>query len=112
MSPICRRSMRTASGGASWRRAYPNWPRYPGYRLPLRGDDWVGDLEDPDQPKRSVENEALANFRFVAPGYWKAMAVPLKMGRFLDQTDKDRPTAVISERAAQYLCLSGPRSVP
>src|ERR1022692_2960339 len=72
-------------------------------QLPLRGDDWVGDLEDPDQPKRSVENEALANFRFVAPGYWKAMGIPLKMGRFLDQTDKDRPTAVISERAAQYL---------
>jgi len=72
-------------------------------QLPLRGDDWVSELEDPDQPTRSVENEALANFRFVTPGYWQAMGIPLKMGRFLDQTDKDRPTAVVSERAAQYL---------
>jgi len=72
-------------------------------QLPLRGDDWVSELEDPDQPARSVENEALANFRFVTPGYWQAMGIPLKMGRFLDQSDKDRPRAVISERAAQYL---------
>src|SRR5260370_632386 len=72
-------------------------------QLPLRGDDWVSELEDPDQPARSVQNAALANFRFVTPGYWQAMGIPLKMGRFLDQTDKDRPTSVISERAAQYL---------
>jgi putative ABC transport system permease protein len=39
----------------------------------------------------------------VTPGYWQAMGIPLKMGRLLDQRDKDRPTAVISERAAQYL---------
>jgi predicted permease len=72
-------------------------------QLPLRGDDWVSELEDPDQPARSVENAALANFRFVTPGYWQAMGIPLKIGRFLDQSDNDRPTAVISERAAQYL---------
>jgi predicted permease len=72
-------------------------------QLPLRGDDWVSELEDPDQPTRSVENSALANFRFVTPGYWQAMGIPLKMGRLLDQRDKDRPTAVISEQAAQYL---------
>jgi len=72
-------------------------------QLPLRGDDWVSELEDPDQPARTAENGALANFRFVTAGYWQAMGIPLKMGRFLDQTDKDRLTAVVSERAAQYL---------
>ena len=71
-------------------------------QLPLRGDDWVSELEDPAQPP--VRGEcALANFRFVTPGYWQAMGIPLKMGRFLDQSDKNRPKAVISERAAQYL---------
>lgn len=72
-------------------------------RLPLRGDDWVSDLEDPDQPPRPVEDAALGEFRFVTPGYWQAMGIPLKMGRFLDESDKNRPEAVISERAAQYL---------
>jgi predicted permease len=72
-------------------------------QLPLRGDDWVSELEDPDQPAQAAENGALANFRFVTPGYWQAMGIPLKMGRFLDRIDKDRLTAVVSERAAQYL---------
>ncbi|MEO7144276.1 MAG: ABC transporter permease [Bryobacteraceae bacterium] len=71
--------------------------------LPLRGDDWVGELEDPDQPKRAVEDSALANFRFASPGYWKTMGIPLRMGRFLDSSDKGRPTAVVSEQAARYL---------
>ncbi|HXB70315.1 MAG TPA: ABC transporter permease [Candidatus Acidoferrales bacterium] len=72
-------------------------------RLPLLGDDWVSGLEDPDQPARPMESAALANFRFATPDYWKAMGIPLKMGRFLDESDKGRPTAVISERAARYL---------
>jgi predicted permease len=72
-------------------------------RLPLQGDDWVSDLEDPDQPARPTENAALANFRFTTPDYWKAMGIPLKMGRFLDESDKARSKAVISERAAQFL---------
>ncbi|HMC57806.1 MAG TPA: FtsX-like permease family protein [Candidatus Solibacter sp.] len=82
-------------------------------RLPLQGDDWVSDLEDPDQPARPMENAALANFRFTTPDYWKAMGIPLKMGRFLDDSDKARPKAVISERAAQYLWPNlGPNQVP
>jgi putative ABC transport system permease protein len=72
-------------------------------RLPLEGDDWVGELEDPDQPARPTENAALANFRFATPDYWKAMGIPLKLGRFLDASDKARSKAVISERAAQFL---------
>lgn len=71
--------------------------------LPLRGDDWVSDLEDPDQPKRAVQDSALANFRFVTPGYWQAIGIPLKQGRFLDEGDKNLPRAVVSEQAAQYL---------
>ncbi len=72
-------------------------------QLPLRGEDWVNDLQDPDQPPPTVENVALANFRFVTPDYWKAMGMTLKQGRFLDQSDRNRLRAVISERAARYL---------
>ncbi len=72
-------------------------------QLPLIGEDWVSDLQDPEQPPHSVENAALANFRFASPDYWKAMGIPLKQGRLLDESDRDRPKALVSERAAQYL---------
>ena len=72
-------------------------------RLPLRGDDWVGELEDPDQPPRPAENDVLANFRFVTAGYWQAMGIRLKAGRLLDESDGDRARAVISEHAARFL---------
>jgi putative ABC transport system permease protein len=71
--------------------------------LPLRGDDWVSDLEDPDAPPVSVDHAALANFRFVTSDYLQAMGIPLRMGRFLDASDKDQPHAVISARAAEFL---------
>jgi putative ABC transport system permease protein len=72
-------------------------------QLPLIGEDWVDELQDPDQPPHSVENAALANFRFVTPDYWRAMGIPLKRGRFLDESDRNRARVLISERAAQYL---------
>jgi putative ABC transport system permease protein len=44
-----------------------------------------------------------ANFRFVSPGYWKAIGIPLKQGRFIEETDRSRAVAVIGERVAQRL---------
>lgn len=72
-------------------------------RLPLLGEDWVSELEDPDQPPRSADQSALANNRFVTPEYWKVMGIPLKRGRYLDESDKGKPNAVISEHAARFL---------
>jgi predicted permease len=72
-------------------------------RLPLAGEDWVSELEDPDQPPRSADQSMLANNRFVTPEYWKVLGIPLKRGRLLDASDKGKPNAVISERAARFL---------
>jgi predicted permease len=86
-------------------------------QLPLIGEDWVSELEDPDQPAHSVETAALANSRFATPDYFKTMGIPLKQGRFLDESDRvftdaernpdaserRRLHAVVSERAAQFL---------
>ena len=71
--------------------------------LPLRGDDWFSGLEDPDRPAPPASHAAFANFRFVTPQYWRAMGIPLLEGRYLNASDKGRPTAVISEQAAAYL---------
>jgi len=86
-------------------------------QLPLIGEDWVSELEDPDQPAHSTQTAALVNSRFVTPDYFKTMGIPLKQGRLLDESDRvsnndernpdssqrGRLHAVISERAAQFL---------
>jgi len=72
-------------------------------RLPLIGEDWVSELTDADQPSLTAGREALANNRFVTPGYWQALGIPLKRGRYLDESDKNKNTTVISERAAKFL---------
>lgn len=78
-------------------------------RIPLRGEGGVCGLRDPDQPLDPLHPEAasnfagLANWRFVAPGYWKTMGIPLKRGRGLDAKDQNRNVAVVSEPAAQQL---------
>lgn len=72
-------------------------------QLPLIGEDWISDLEDPDQPPLPPGQAALANMRFVTPDYFKAMAIPLKQGRLLNDADKDKRVAVISERVGRIL---------
>lgn len=73
-------------------------------QLPLRGETWICDLRDirdiglPERP-----STAIANFRFVNPGYWTAMGIPLEKGRLFEAADRNRHVAVISERAAQAL---------
>ncbi len=71
--------------------------------LPLQGEGWIDDLASPDIPRATGEEAPLANFRFVGPGYMEAMGIRLLRGRFLNDSDKDIPHAVISQRAAQHL---------
>jgi putative ABC transport system permease protein len=51
--------------------------------------------EDPRAP--------LANYRFVSRGYWSALGIPLKAGRYLESRDRGRDVAVLGERAALRL---------
>ena len=73
-------------------------------RLPLRGEDWVSELRDSEA---RTQDAAIANFRFVTPGYSRAMGIPLEQGRLLNDTDWNRPVAVISSRVAHYLWPDG-----
>lgn len=72
-------------------------------RLPLTGEEWVSGLRDTDHLERAPEPDAVANFRFVTPDYWKALGIPLVQGRYLEASDRNQPRAVISDRTARYL---------
>lgn len=70
-------------------------------QTPLRGETWICTLRDagpPEQPDR-----AMANFRFVSPGYWSAIGIPVRKGRVLEPQDRNRAVAVVGEAAAQLL---------
>lgn len=75
-------------------------------RLPLRGEDWVSELRDPEMPAQTTDI-AIANFRFVTPGYWEAMGIRVEQGRLFNDNDWKRPVAVISSRAARHLRPDG-----
>lgn len=70
-------------------------------QVPLRGETWLCNLEDAGPPAKP--GVAPANFRFVSPGYWSAMGIPLQRGRLLEATDRGRKVAVIGERVAEVL---------
>jgi putative ABC transport system permease protein len=69
-------------------------------QTPLRGETWICALWHGRPEQREI---GLANFRFVNPGYWSTLGIPLRKGRFLNASDRNRPVAVVSERAAQML---------
>jgi len=78
-------------------------------QVPLRGGAGVCGLRDPDRPIDPAHPEAASNFaglagyRFVAPGYWKTMGIPLKSGRGIEPNDQNRKVAVVSEHVARVL---------
>src|SRR5439155_1678914 len=82
---------------------------------PLRANGWghqsttfarrgLGERAERSGPARTSRGGfGAGQLPFVSPNYWQAMGVRLKHGRFLEESDRNRPKAVISERAAQYL---------
>ncbi len=43
----------------------------------------------------------VAQTRWVSPEYWRAMGIPLKMGRYLREADHNKPVTLITESLAQ-----------
>ncbi len=43
----------------------------------------------------------VAQTRWVSPEYWRAMGIPLKMGRYLRESDHNKPVTLIPESLAQ-----------
>ena len=72
--------------------------------LPLTGETWVDPIGRVENPLPE-DQRPQANYRFVGPAYFQALAMPVLKGRSFDDRDRTRSVtpAVISARAAQLL---------
>lgn len=68
--------------------------------LPLQAEGWT-DMITVEGEHKSIMERPLANFRFVSPGYFQAMGIPLRAGRFIEDRDRNALPAVISETVAK-----------
>jgi putative ABC transport system permease protein len=70
--------------------------------LPLQGDSWVDVIKTENDP-RPESQLPMANLRFISPGYFQTLHMPLRGGRDFADTDRNHPTAIISEGLARKL---------
>jgi len=69
---------------------------------PLAGDFWIDMIRvvGDEQPFMQLPTE---HFRWVSPGYFQALHLPLVAGRFLDASDQGKRFALVSELTARTL---------
>jgi predicted permease len=58
-------------------------------QLPLRGEAWIDSIDVPGRNASAAEQPHV-NVRFVSPGYFTAIGIPLTAGR--DISERDRPS--------------------
>jgi putative ABC transport system permease protein len=78
--------------------------------LPLDGGENMGSFEVRDEPPVIPGNEPKAERRWVTPGYFAAMRIPILRGRAFQPADNEsQPRVVmINERLAKYLGKGDP----
>jgi predicted permease len=70
--------------------------------LPLSGDHWIDmiRISGETRPFMQVPSE---HFRWVSPGYFETVHLPLIAGRFLSASDEDKRYALVSELTARTI---------
>jgi predicted permease len=70
--------------------------------LPLAGDSWI-DMALLPGDTRSVFQMPTEHWRWISPGYFQALHLPLIQGRFLSNNDDGRNVAIVSALTAKTL---------
>jgi predicted permease len=70
--------------------------------LPLEGETHVSHVKLPGVPLPPAETP-IANYRFVSQGYFEAMGIPLRAGRAIQESDRNRDVAVVSQSLAEHM---------
>ena len=96
-----------AAREAFYQRSLDRLRQLPGVRsagvisvLPLDGDRW-GDIISIPSDTRPLFARPLAKYRWLSPGYFETMQIPLLAGRFFTQDDLGKRVAVVSARGAR-----------
>ncbi|AKJ03282.1 putative permease [Archangium gephyra] len=73
------------------------------FHLPMAGRNVTTSMRDLSRPEPTPEQRQLAQVRFVTPGFFEVMRVPLKRGRLLTTQDGEQGqrAVLISEEAAR-----------
>jgi putative ABC transport system permease protein len=70
--------------------------------LPLQGQSWVDVVRTENDP-RPESQHPNPNLRFISPGYFRTLRIPLRSGRDFEPSDRNRLAAIISQSLARKL---------
>ncbi len=70
--------------------------------LPLQGETWI-DLVGTENDQRPLFERPKVNVRFINPGYFKTLAIPLRDGRTFEDSDRQKKVAIVSHAVAENL---------
>jgi predicted permease len=71
-------------------------------QLPLAGDQWIDMIRVPGDTRPAMQLPSQ-HFRWVSPGYFETIHLPLIAGRFLTASDEGKRYTVVSELTARSL---------
>jgi putative ABC transport system permease protein len=69
-------------------------------KLPLEGQEQVDGMTVPGRSAKDLQG-LVVNYRYVSPGYFRSIGIPLRQGRLIEPADRDRHVAIISESVAK-----------
>jgi putative ABC transport system permease protein len=70
--------------------------------LPLEGETWI-DIVGAEHDPRPLMERPSTNVRFISPGYFKTLRIPLRDGRDFEERDQGRRVTIVSAGLAQRI---------
>jgi len=70
--------------------------------LPLQGESWIDIIRTENDPRPDAERPS-ANLRFISPGYFRTLHIPVQAGRDFESSDRMHLAAIISQSLARKL---------